>query len=118
VLLKLLMVAGVVLVALPALVLGARGMLGRAGHYSSDQAADRLSLALLVGLRLITLLLVLALSALTLLAAIGAMIKSVDMPSLVSVFFILDLLLASLILLTFGRRIRRPARRRANPAAR
>jgi uncharacterized Tic20 family protein len=112
------MTAGVVLVALPALGLGVRGLLRRAGHYSSDQTADRASLVLIVTLRLITLLLVLALSGLTLVAAIGALIKNVDMPSLVSVFFILDLLLALLILLTFGRRVRRPARRRANPAAR
>jgi hypothetical protein len=116
--LKILMVAGVVLVALPALGLGARGLMRRTGHYSTDQAADRASLILIVTLRLITLLLVLALSGLTLVAAVGALIKSVDMPSLVSVFFVLDLLLATLILLTFGRRVRRPARRRANPAAR
>ena len=116
--LKLLMVAGVVLVALPALGLGARGLLRRTGHYSTDLTADRASLFLIVTLRLITLALVFVLSGLTLVAAIGALIKSVDMPSLVSVFFILDLLLAALILLTFGRRVRRPARRRANPAAR
>ena len=117
-LLKLAMVLGVVVVALPALALGVRGLTRRAGHYSADVAADRVSLILLVTLRSITLLLVLTLSGLTLLSAIGALVKNVDMPSLVSVFFILDLLLASLILLTFGRRVRRPSRRRATPAAR
>jgi heme/copper-type cytochrome/quinol oxidase subunit 1 len=117
VLLKLVMVAGVVLVALPALALGVRGLTRRSGHYSNDLAADRASLALVVAVRSITLLLVLALSGVTLLSAIGALIRGVNMPSLVSVFFVLDLLLASLVLLTFGRRVRRPARRRANPAA-
>lgn len=116
--LKILMVAGVVLVALPALGLGARGLMRRAGHYSNDVTADRASLIAIVTLRLITLLLVLTLSGLTLVAAVGALIKNVDMPSLVLVFFILDLLLAALILVTFGRRDRRPARRRANPAGR
>ncbi len=117
-LLKLLMVVGVVLVALPALAMGVRGLLRRTGRYSFDTAADRASLILLVSLRTINLLLVLALSGVTLLSSIGALVKDVDMPSLVSVFFILDLLLASLILVTFGRRVRRPARRRATPAAR
>ena len=112
------MVAGVVLVALPALALGGRGLTRRAGHYSSDLAADRASLALVVAVRLVTLMLVLALSVVTLLSAVGALIRGVTMPNLVSVFFVLDLLLASLVLLTFGRRDRRPARRRANPAAR
>jgi hypothetical protein len=118
VLVKLVMVAGVVLVAFPALALGARGLTRRSGHYSSDLAADRASLVLLVAVRLITLLLVLALGGVTLLSAIGALIRGVEMPSLVSVFFVLQLLLAALVLLTFGRRVRRPARRRANPAAR
>ena len=117
-LVKLVMAAGVALVAFPALALGTRGLGRRTGHYSSDETADRVSLIVLVAFRLLTLLLVLALSGVTLLSAIGALIRGVDMPSLVSVFFILDLLLASLILLTFGRRDRRPARRRATPAAR
>jgi heme/copper-type cytochrome/quinol oxidase subunit 1 len=118
VLVKVVMVAGVVLVAFPALGLGVRGMTRRRGHYSSDLAADRATLVLLVAIRLVTLVLVLALSAVTLLSAIGALVRGVDMPSLVSVFFVLDLLLASLVLLTFGRRVRPPRRRRANPAAR
>ncbi len=112
------MVAGVVLLALPALVLGARGLLRRSGHYSSDVGADRASLVLLVLMRLLTLLLMLALSAVTLVAAIGAMVRGLELPDLVSVFFVLDLLLAALVLLTFGRRDRRRVRRRATPAGR
>jgi hypothetical protein len=41
-----------------------------------------------------------------------------SMPSLVYVFFFLDLLLGALVVLTFGRLDRRPARRPASPAAR
>ena len=117
-LLKLLMVAGVVLVALPALWLGARGLRRRPGYDPSDPA-DRASFVVLVVLRLITLVLVLALSAAVLLSAIGALVKGIELvPVLVYIFFVLDLLLAALVLLTFGRRDRRPARRRATPARR
>lgn len=112
------MVLGVALVALPSLAMGVAGLPRRTGHYRAETAADRASVVLLVALRSITLLLVFALSGVTLISAIGALVKSVDMPALVSVFFIVDLLLASLILVTFGRRVRRPARRRASPAAR
>ena len=59
-----------------------------------------------------------ALSAVMLVSTIGALIKGVELHGLVYVFFVLDLLLALLIVLTFGRRDRRPARRRASPAAR
>jgi hypothetical protein len=118
VVIELLMVAGVVLVALPALWLGARGLTLRTGHYSSDAAADRLSLVLLVTLRALVLLLVLVLSALTLVCAVGAVVRDLQLPSLVSVFFVLDLLLATLVMLTFGHRARRRPRRRATPAAR
>ena len=107
----------VVLVPLPALVLGGRGLLRRSG-YSLVDSGDRLSFIVLVVLRLLTLVLVFALSAVTLLASIGALIRDLRLPNLVYVFFVLDLLLAALILLTFGRRERRPARRRANPARR
>ncbi|MGY1712372.1 hypothetical protein ACI8AC_22965 [Geodermatophilus sp. SYSU D00758] len=117
-LLEVLMVAGVLLLALPALALGARGVLRRSGHYSSDVAADRASLVLLVTIRSLTLLLVLLLSAVVLVSAVGAMVRDVEMPSLVSVFFVLDLLLVALVLLTFGRHDRRRARRRATPAGR
>ena len=116
-LLKLLMIVGVVLVALPALWLGLRGMRRRSGYNAADPG-DRASLIVIVVLRALTLLLVLALSGVVLLSAIGALIKDVVMPDLVLVFFVLDLLLAALILLTFGRRERRPARRRASPARR
>lgn len=112
------MVAGVVAIALPALALGVGGVRRRSGHYSSDVGADRASLVLLVSIRLLTLLLVLALSAVVLVSAIGALVRDLEMPSLVSVFFVLDLLLAVLVLLTFGRRDRRRPRRRATPAGR
>jgi hypothetical protein len=117
VLVALLVAAGVVLVALPALVLGARGLRRRPG-LSYDEPADRVSFALLVTLRTLILLLVSALSAVTLVSATGAAIKGVELHGLVYVFLALDLLLAAMILLSFGRRDRRPVRRRANPAAR
>jgi hypothetical protein len=118
VVLELLMVAGVVIVALPALVWGIGGVRRRSGHYSSDVGADRASLVLLVSIRALTLLLVALLSAVVLVSAVGAIIRDLVMPSLVSVFFVLDLLLATLVLLTFGRRDRRRVRRPATPAGR
>ncbi|WP_106275733.1 hypothetical protein [Geodermatophilus tzadiensis] len=116
--LELVMVVGVTLLALPALWLGARGLTRRTGHYSSDVTADRVSLVLLVTSRALTWLLVLLLSVVVLVCAVGAWLRDLEMPSLVSVFFVLDLLLAVLVLLTFGRRDRRRPRRRATPAAR
>jgi hypothetical protein len=117
VLLPLLVAAGVVVVALPALVLGARGVRRRPG-LSYDEPADRVSFVLLVTLRTLILLLVFALSAVILVSAIGAAIKVVELHGLVYVFLALDLLLAAIILLSFGRRDHRPVRRRASPAAR
>ena len=111
------MIAGVVVLPLPALVLGTRGLFRRPG-YSPDMPGDRASIILLISLRFLTLLLVLALSALTLLSGIGALLKGVELHRLVYVFFVLDLLLATLVVLTFGRRDRRSGRRRATPAAR
>ncbi len=116
--LQLVMVAGVLLVAAPALVLGARGLLGRTGHYSAKVTPDRVSLVLLVAMRLLTLGLIAVLSLVVLVSAVGALVQDLQMPGLVSVFFVLDLLLATLVVLTFGRRDRRRARRRATPAAR
>jgi hypothetical protein len=117
VLVKVLVAAAVVLFPLPALVLGARGVLKRPG-YSPDEPADRASYLLVVGLRALVLLLVFALSAVVLISSVGAVIKNVEMHGMVYVFLGLDLLLAVLIVLTFGRPDRRPARRRASPAAR
>ncbi|MGY1814589.1 hypothetical protein [Blastococcus sp. SYSU D00820] len=113
-----LMVAAVVLIALPALVLGARGMLRRSGHFSSAVSADRASLVVVVVLRVLLLLLLLAVSAVTLVSLVGAMVKGVELHGFVYVFFVLDLLLAALVLLTFGRSVRRRARPRATPARR
>jgi hypothetical protein len=118
VVLELFMIAGVALVASPALVWGIGGVLYRSGHYSSDVAADRASLVVLVSIRVLTLLLVVLLSAVVLVSAVGAIIRDLEMPSLVSVFFVLDLLLAALVLLTFGRRDRRRVRRPTTPAGR
>jgi hypothetical protein len=109
-----LLVAGVVVLPLPALVMGVRGVAQRRG-LSVD---DHTSFAVLLVLRVLTLLLVFALSGVVLLAAIGAMIRDLDLPSLVYTFFVLDLLLAALIMLTFGRRDPRRARRPASPAPR
>jgi hypothetical protein len=113
---KAFMIAGVVILPLPALFLGVRGVMGR--RRIATESADRVSLLLLVVLRLLVLLLIVALSAVSLLSLIGAVLKDVPMPSLVYIFFFLDLLLGALVLLTFGRRDRRRARRPATPATR
>jgi hypothetical protein len=110
-----LIAAGVLLFPLPALYLGARNLLKRPG-YSVDERADRASFLLLVSLRTLTWLLVFALSAVTLVSAIGALVQGVELHGLVYVFFALDLLLALLVVLSFGRRDRRPVRRRVTPA--
>jgi hypothetical protein len=113
---KALMIAGVVLLPLPALVLGARGVRGR--RRITGDTGDRVSRLLLVVLRLFVLLLLLCLSGLCLVSLVGAMVKGVSMPGLVYVVFFLDLLLGALVLLTFGRRDRQRARRPVSPAAR
>jgi hypothetical protein len=117
VLVQSLIAAGVVLLPLPALYFGARGLFRRPG-FNYDERADRVSYLLLVTLRFLVLLLVLALSAVTLVSVIGAALKDVELHGLVYVFFGLDLLLAALVVLTFGRRDRRRVRRRASPAGR
>ncbi|WP_299954609.1 hypothetical protein [uncultured Modestobacter sp.] len=115
---ELLMVVGVVLVALPALVHGASRLLHRSGRASTDQRADRVELVLVVLGRLVGLVLLLLLSAVTLVSCIGAIVQDVPVHSLVYVFFLTDLLVAILVLLTVGRLVRRPARRRGTPARR
>jgi hypothetical protein len=92
-----LLIAGVVLFPLPALALGARGLFRHRGYVTGDPN-DRASVVVLVTLRSLVLLLVLALSGITLVSCIGAWVKDV--------------------LLTFGRGEQRPARRRASPARR
>jgi hypothetical protein len=118
VVLELLMVAGVLLLAMPALVRGARGLRHRIRYYGRAVGADRVALVLVVAIQLLTLLLVAVLSLVVLVCAVGALVRDLEMPGLVSVFFVLDLLLAALVVLTFGRRDRRRVRRRATPAAR
>ncbi len=113
----LLVIAAVVLLPLPALVLGTRGLLRRRG-YSSSEPGDRASLVLLIGARGLALVLVFALSVLVLVSAVGAMLKRVELHPGVYVFCVLDLLLATVVVLTFGRREPRPVRRRATPAGR
>lgn len=110
------MIAAVAILPLPALILGVRGVRGR--RRITSESGDRVSRMLLVVLRVLVLLLVLALSGLSLVSLVGAIVKDVDMPGLVYVFFFLDLLLGALVLLTFGRRDRRPARRPVTPAVR
>jgi len=117
VLVQSLVIAGVVVLPLPALVNGCRGLLRRPG-FSREDPTDRASFVVLVTLRLLTLVLVFLLSGITLLSAVGAMIKDVHLHGLVYVFFVLDLLLATLVVLTFGRPERRPVRRRATPVRR
>ena len=112
------MVVGVVLFPLPALVLGSSRLFHRTGRASTDQRADRVELVLVVLGRLIGLFLLFALSAITLLSCIGALVKDVQVHSLVYVFFVADLLVAILVLLTVGRLVQRPARRRGSPARR
>jgi hypothetical protein len=117
VLVELLVAAGVVLFPLPVLAMGARGLLRRPG-YRADEPGDRLSYALVLTARSLALLLLFTLSALVLVSTMGAAIKDVELHGLVYIFFVLDLLLAAVVLLSFGRRDRRPARRRVSPAAR
>ena len=117
VLVNVLIAAGVLLFPIPALVLGARGLLKRPG-YSPDEPADRASYIVLVTLRVLLLLVVFALSAVILVSTIGASIRDVQLHGLVYVFFGLDVLLALLVVFSFGRRDRRRVRRRVSPAAR
>ena len=117
VLVQLLVVVGVLVFPLPALYLGGRNLLKRPG-YSVDEPSDRASFLMLVSLRTLTWLLVFALSLVTLVSAVGALVRGVELHGLVYVFFVLDLLLALLIILSFGRRERRPVRRPATPARR
>jgi hypothetical protein len=113
----LLVIAAVVLLPVPALVLGARGLLRRRG-YRPDEPGDRASLVLLIGARALALLLLFTLSVLVLVSAIGALVQRVELHPGVYVFCVLDLLLATVVLLTFGRREPRRVRRRATPAGR
>ena len=111
------MTVAVLAVPVPALVSGARGLLRRTGRPIA-QRADRIEFGLVVAGRLLGLLLLVGLTGITLLSCIGGMIKGVDVPSLVYVFCIADLLIGVLVLLTVGPRARRPVRRPASPARR
>jgi hypothetical protein len=115
---EVLMIVGVVALPLPALLVGARRLLVRTGRASTDDRTDRAEFALVVAGRLLGLLLLFALSAITLVSCIGGLVKDLRVPSLVYVFFVADLLVATLVVLTVGRRGPRPARRSASPARR
>jgi hypothetical protein len=116
VLVNLLIAVAVVLFPIPALVLGARGLLKRPG-FNPDEPADRVSYIVVIVLRCLLLLLVFALSAVVLVSTIGATVKDVPLHGLVYVFFGLDVLLSLVVAFSFGRRDRRRVRRRATPAA-
>jgi hypothetical protein len=118
VLVDLFLAAVVAVLALPALVLGVRGLFRREGRFSGDPGADLASRVVVVVLRVIALLLLLGSAGLTLLSTIGAAIKDVDLHGFVYVFFVLTLLLTALVLFTFGRRAPRRASPRATPARR
>jgi hypothetical protein len=112
-----LMVVGVLVLPVPALVLGVGRVRERTGRSSLSERVDRVELALLVLGRLLGLLLLLVLSTVTLVACIGGLLRDRTLPSLVYVFFVADLLVAALLLLISGRG-RRPARRSGSPARR
>ena len=112
-----LLIAGGVFLALPALVLGAKGLFRHRG-YSATEPGDRASVITIVLLRAVLLLLLFLVSAVVLLSTVGAMVVGVELHGMVYVLFVLDLLMAALALLTFARRERRPGRRRASPVRR
>lgn len=116
-LVNLLIAVVVAVFPIPTLVMGARGLLKRPG-FNPDEPADRVSYVVVVVLRVLLLVLVFALSAVTLVSTIGASIRHVPLHGLVYVFFGLDVLLALVVWFTFGRRDRRRLRRRVNPGAR
>ena len=116
-LVDLLIAAGVVLFPLPALYLGVRSLLKRPGSARTSRPTGRPTSCSSRCAHSICLV-VFALSAVILVSTIGALIQDVELHGLVYVFFALDVLLALLIVLSFGRIERRPARRRATPASR
>lgn len=111
------MIVGVVVLALPALWVGMRRLTRRGARTLKPTGADRTEYVLIVVGRMLGLLAMLALSAVVLLASVGGLVKGLTVPNLVYVFFLLDLLLAALVVLTSGGP-RRPARRRGTPARR
>jgi hypothetical protein len=119
VLVQALMLAGVAVLPVPALAVGARGLRRGRRPPRPGLPGDRLSRVLLVALRALLLLVVLALTGLLLLSLVAALARGVtEMPVLLYEFFFADLALAVPVLVTGARRARRPSRRRASPAAR
>ncbi|MEI4273353.1 hypothetical protein TEK04_16655 [Klenkia sp. LSe6-5] len=114
-----LMVVGVVVVALPALVVGLRRLTRRGPRNLRPGGASRSEFVVVLVGRSLGLLAILALSALVLVASVGALVRDLrDVPSLVYVAFALDLLLAALVVLTSGGPRQPRARRRGTPARR
>jgi hypothetical protein len=117
VVLEVLMLIGVLVLPVPALVVGAGGLTRRTGR-PIEVRADRIEFGLLVLARVLSLLLLFLLSGITLLSCIGGLVRGLSLPSLVYVFFVADLLIAVLVVLTFGRRDPQRGRRPATPARR
>jgi hypothetical protein len=119
VVIQVLMAVGVVVLALPALVLGARRFTRRGPRTVRPAGGNRSEFVVVLVGRTLGLLAILALSALVLVATIGALVRDLDdMPSLVYVAFVLDLLLAALVVLTSGGPRRPRGRRPGSPAPR
>ncbi|SDG44111.1 hypothetical protein SAMN05660324_2534 [Klenkia brasiliensis] len=119
VLIQVLMAAGVVVLALPALVVGSRRLTKRGPRSLRSPGGSRSEFVVVLVGRLLGLLLILLLSALVLVATVGALVRDLDdLPSLVYVAFVLDLLLAALVVLTSAAPRPPRARRRASPAPR
>lgn len=119
VLIQVLMAAGVVVLALPALVIGSRRLTKQGPRSLRSPGGSRSEFVVVLVGRLLGLLLILLLSALVLVATIGALVRDLhDLPSLVYVAFVLDLLLAALVVLTSAAPRPPRARRRATPAPR
>jgi len=113
------MAVGVVVLALPALVVGGRRLTRRGPRSVRSVNGSRSEFVVVLVGRLLGLLAILVLSALVLVATVGALVRDLDdMPSLVYVAFVLDLLLAALVVLTSGGPRRPRGRRRGSPAPR
>ncbi len=119
VVIQVLMAVGVVVFALPALVLGGSRLTRRGPRSLRTPGGSRSEFVVVVVGRVLGLLLMAVLSALVLVATVGALLRDLhDLPSLVYVAFVLDLLLAALVVLTSGAPRRPRRRRRATPAPR
>ncbi len=116
---QVLMAVGVAVLALPALAVGGSRLTRRGPRSLRTPGGSRSELVVVIVGRSLGLLLILVLSALVLVATVGALVRDLpDLPSLVYVAFVLDLLLAALVVLTSGAPRRTRTRRRASPGRR